>query len=549
MKNSKIKKLIYDADFFFERANERVDKCDYISAIHEYFRSLCLEPFNSWTMTEIGNCYRELLLYDSAIEWYKRALAYNKKCYTAAVGAVMCYVGIGKLDIATKYLDYCDGDDVAEMLQNIGDYYPPPEENRQEKSGFRLVSAVNSQKNMLTAKRHLVSGDFDSCAEYLEKIGPGSAEYCEAQYYLAFVYCEKNAIDKALAVSDEMLKVCPDNAKTYIVRIAVCHRLEMESEVNAAVEVLKVIKPDNFVDAMGIAICLCDLEMYEIAARFYEYACDIVPYWINARISLAITYNNIGKTVEAKDIMVMLCKVYPDDCTCRYYAHLIYESKGEKINVKNSFQTVASNEYFGKLFEVINDMDSLYEIEERYDSDDQFFLAVGSLFSSNAFDAIRSAARAFAPSEKLRPLLRQILVRGDVPLSLKSECLGWLLTFDRKREFALLVNDAVEFYRPVAPKQVTDIVVKAVYWRAYAVMRVVGINAEKQLKKGIVDILKNDEESLCDEHTVNENAACLAAMVCGDKPFYEIKEFCDLFGADQDKCLAIAKKWEQMKND
>ena len=139
----KIYKLNFDADYYYDRAEDFIDNGETEKAIYNYYRSLSLEPFNPWIMSDIGMCYYELGTVSEALEWFNRALAVYKNCYSAAFGIVRVMVALERNKTAERFIPLCSHEDLDGYIEN-GMFFDemddiPASDGESPSASFRLV--------------------------------------------------------------------------------------------------------------------------------------------------------------------------------------------------------------------------------------------------------------------------------------------------------------------------------------------------------------------------------------------------------------------------
>ncbi len=546
----KLLKLNYDADYFYGKAADLTDKGKSSEAIYYFYRALSLEPFNPWIMAEIGHCYYDMGVVRQALEWYHRALVYDKECDSACQGAANCFIALGRADIALDYLSRCSDVDLEDMLTDMETAATVDDGMFVEKKKrFEKLSVLRNEEYLNRAKLCLLANDLSTAEDWLKKIDENSKEFCESAYFLALIYCDSGRTDKALELSEKMKRICPNEGKTFVVCMAAYEKLGMNKERNEIIDYISKLQPSNYADALGIAICCSDLELYDIAAEFYEHCLSFQPYDKNSLVALALCYHNIGLNEKCKDLLIKASRLFPEDGVSKYYLRKTYEGEKEIINPLAAQVKDAPKEYFEQLTEDLRNL-SIAEMEDKYDAEDSYYDSIASLFVSDRYDILLGFVVSVAPSERFRPLFRQLLTRPEVPFILKCECLTWLLFFEKEKEFALFEDGRMVYCKPTDIR-LNNPIAKVVYWKTYSALRLLSVDfTEKDLKARVRLLLKRDENIFNDAASVNENVVCLASSLCGDVPFMELKQFCDLFEADSEKCVRIAQTWEVLqKND
>ena len=155
--------------------------------------------------------------------------------------------------------------------------------------------------------------------------------------------------------------------------------------------------------------------------------------------------------------------------------------------------------------------------------------------------AIVNFVSIIAPSNKLRPVLRELLVRSDTSVALKMECLTWLLVYDRKKEYAILGDDGAVVFEKARIITEENKVMKSVFCRAYAAMKIAHINLDRELKQHYAEMKATNRRLMGDYEYSRENAVWLCSSALGGAMSDKI---CRLLGADEKKYADIIEKWQ-----
>jgi|GEM_PF-4604218 len=544
-----IKKLKFDADYYYDKAEKYMDVGDPVNAVDYFCRSLALEPFNPWTIAEIATCYSSMGQHMHALAWYYRALAYEKNCDVAFLGIINFMASFGQSETAAYYLklsaETAAFDRITEEFDVDLDYDNPPE-NEEKRPIFKLAKQKRSEKYLSRAKRSLVTGDVKAAIENLERVEKDTPEFSEAAYYASLIRFDEGDFDKALDYGAALLEKDPDDSRGYVIRVAVYSKTGDLVKRDEAIAALMKIKPKNYVEAMGVAICFSDISLSQEAEHFYEIAAGFLPYEKNALVPLAQCYHNNGKHDKAKEVMVKLCKLNPEDYSCAWLARRLAADKG-RVEMLSEIPGEAKLSLSKEILGELSKYSTVDELERAFDASDELYEKITMLFSSTDFETIGYAAEVFALSGKLRPFLRQIPVRMDAPFAIKQKCVSLLLTYEKKREFAAYVGDVIRFFSPRLPKCTKNSYIVAAYWKAYSTLSLLGLGCEKNLfsvMRRWCERIERIGRSEC----VNEIAAILAMKAFEDgvgveasMTLHKLSDFCELFGAETDLCEEIMK--------
>lgn len=541
---TKIYKLVFNADYYYDKAADYTDEGNLVPAIYNYYRSLSLEPFNPWTMSDIGACYLELGLMSDALEWFNRALAIDKKCSSAAFGIVQIMAAAGKYKAAERLVPLCSREDLDGYLES-GEFFDSSAFLGSSDDGlFRIVDKDAGNRLLTSALSALQIGDVACAEEKLRRVDEKSKAYCEAAYYLALILYDRGDYEGALVVSERMIAVCSCDVKTYIIRIVVCLKLNMTEESERACSKLEKLEPGDFAECIGVAFCLSDIGLYDFALGFYEHAVKLQPYHKTALLLCALCLHNTGNADKCREAFVRACKLYPEDGLLASYARFTYENPNETIPLVSDLGGRTTAWYVGKFLQEIKQLKTVERIEEKYDEDDSFYDRMMGFLASGAGGAVEGFVQMISPSKRLRPICRELLVRENSSTTLKIECLTWLLVYEKRKEFALLEEDGTVGYCKASVVGETDDTARSVYCLACAATKIARIDVDRQLKNKFALMKKNDYEQLCDYETFRENAAWLCSLTLGSEAGEKISK---LIGADEAKFSRLAEKWENIK--
>lgn len=114
----KLLQLNCDADYYYNKGVDLADGGQAEKAVYYYYRSLSLEPYNPWTMAEIGMCYYDLRMYDDAVIWFNRALCHDKNCTAAAMGDLCAACKRVTLRARQRFLPLCEPEEVNAYVES-----------------------------------------------------------------------------------------------------------------------------------------------------------------------------------------------------------------------------------------------------------------------------------------------------------------------------------------------------------------------------------------------------------------------------------------------
>ena len=155
-----------------------------------------------------------------------------------------------------------------------------------------------------------------------------------------------------------------------------------------------------------------------------------------------------------------------------------------------------------------------------------------------------------AQSKYFHPLIRELLVDPEVNYYPKRECLATFLEYAQKKNFAMFLQDVVQFFKPHIPKVNAQPNYTTAYWIAYALcVFLVGENFEKKLNKAFKQLV--DSSFLLSVTGLNLEAEILAVLLLRTTelhPLFEDNKYiCKLLDADVNKYENLLEVYKTIK--
>lgn len=163
-------------------------------AIELYNRLLDIDPYSTFYWEELGKIYFRCEEYHKAIEAFEFVIAINgDECYYALYAVANCFFNIGNYERAEEY------------YHSIHERYP---------------ETVDPLFHMGMCRVNL--GDDDKALDYfiqaLTTIPEGTEEQAQIYSQMSLIFSRKGQHAKAVAYTDEALKICPNNAELIIMK-------------------------------------------------------------------------------------------------------------------------------------------------------------------------------------------------------------------------------------------------------------------------------------------------------------------------------------------
>lgn len=554
----KVQQLNYDADYYYDVGVQYADSGQSEKAVYYYYRSLSLEPYNPWTMAEIGMCYYDLKLIDEAIEWFNRALSHDKGCTAAALGSFMCCVYTGNFVGAERIMPLCDPEELnayvdSEEFEEITSAFKRSEQEKARINPFVSMDKFRESDVFRRVTEKINIGNLKGAEETLAEIKTDSSNYSEAAFLRAVIVCAEKNYEKLKEILSDMVRICPDDVRTSVVRAAVLH---IEGDYKAEAEEVGKLKnmPLDDVECCARAICFFgELDMYEAANAYVEHALDMDPWNKQLRIMSALANHNLKNHDVCRSKLCDLAMLYPEDGEITCLADMTFNMPDLKIPLTSDLKKSTSDYYVPKFLEEVAALGSMKEVEREYDGDDSFYDRMTAFFASGRGEYIIKIVPAVAANRRLRPILRELMVMANVPVSLKIDCMAALLKNEKKREFAVRLSDnAVEFTKVKMPKCEEG---AGVYRIARSALAFASLSQfEQKMLENLARMIQRNLTALSVEKDERINAAWLLLLTFGSEATF----FADMLGVPLRKVMEKASLWsgdaseeqnEESKND
>ena len=549
-KMEKMMQLNYDADYYYDIGIEYADSGRAEQAIYYFYRSLSLEPYNPWTIAELGLCYYDLKMYDEAISWFNRALCHDKDCTSAAIGCFMCYICMGNYTAAETFVPLCDTEELnayvdSEEFAEVTEQIRQRNEIKEKENEFVFMGKYREKKAFERAVEYAKIGNIEGATEALVEVDPKSGGYPEAAFMRAVFACAEKKYDRLSAIAKEMGDHCPDDEFTAIVKAMATH---VEGDEKAEVEAMKKLKIIKIADVsifMRAISCFEDLGMLEAADMFVDRALKIEPMNKKLRIMSALCSHNLKRHDECRRKFCDLNRLFPEDGGISCLADMTLRMPDLHMPITVDLRAGVSDYYVPKFLEELASLGDWDAVEKKYDEDDGFYDRMMAFFTSGRGEFIEKIVPAVSLNKRLSPILRELMVMPSVPVTLKIQCMASLLKNERKREFAVQSDDitALEFVKVKMPRMNESL---DVYRIARSALAFASLSQfEYKLLNKFIGVREHIGKVLDRDGYESVNAAWLLLAVFGKDAMF----FLDMLGVSERQLMELEPEWKGEMNE
>ncbi len=536
---TKIHKLHNDADYYFNKGVTYSDNGEYTKAIDCFYRAYESDADEDRleTLLEIGACYAMLSQHSSALNCYYKILAIDSKNEMAFVGIISSLIALNKNSEAIYYINYTDSKNI------IGEDYDVSVTSRKD---FKVVGKYDREATVFVARKLIANGEYAYAKKILEEVPPQSKDYVEALNLIAMIYLGEEKFLSSALVCDTILEKAPTDVNALTTKIVSLHYANNIKERDSVVKDLVAINFEKEQDIKKIATCMQQIKNEEYALKYYKKLSELSPYEKDTNLTLALLYHNVNKNELAHSILVRLAKIYPDCETVRYFAQNLKEE--EKFDITPIIPQDEQERRFNEVNDRLSSLKTVERVVNYTKKHKEFYLLLKWLINSPQHKIAGHVASFLAQSQYFHPMIRELLVSPNVSYAVKKSCLPDFLETAQKKNFAMFLQDVLQFFKPHQPKLDVPDVIKSAYWTVYANCAFFTVDFDKQLnttyKQFAKRILNCSNEEIINVLDENLLSALLAYETRLHPVFYEKKSVCHLFEADEKTFELVVSLYE-----
>ncbi len=527
---TQIHRLQNNSNYYFTKGMFYSDNGEYTKAIDCFYRSYEQDDGkdSADTLLEIGACYAMLGEHHSALKMYYRALAIDAKSESAFVGIISSLIELNRNPEAIYYINYSDAKNI------IGEDYDVSVTNNKN---FKVVGKYDREAIIYVARKLMNSGENAYAKKLLEEIPPQSRDYIEALNLLAMIYLSEEKFVSSALVCDTVLEKLPNDINALTTKIVALHYVGDFVKRDEIIERLDNVGVTKEQDIKKVANCMQQVKNEKYTLKYYLKLLDFTPYDKIANLLVAILYHNMGKHSLAHHVMVKLSKLYPDCEKVKYFA-LNLREENDKFDIVPDIPQSEQERRFNDINETLSSLKTVERVANYVKKHKEFYYSLRWIIMSSQVKIAGHISAFLAQSTYFHPLIRELLVNPDVNYYAKRECLAPFLEFAQKKNFALFLQDIVQFFKPRQPKIKVSNELNTAYWKVYSSCVFLVCDFDKalnhQYKEFAITIM-----SLPFEKTVSfgvEELSALLAFVTKLHPIFTDKHaVCNLFEADEKK--------------
>ena len=436
---NRVLKFEKNADFYFNRHLKAFDKGDLIDSLSNIRSAIEKDPTNSEYQFYLAETLSEMFLYEDSNYILFKLLEKNERFDGDVVFDIAVNLfNLGDYDKSEetflKYIsDYPDGT----RIEDAQEAYELLLESHQEQPPI-IKDATLESANL--GKKLLDSGKFAEAVDIMTPLAKNNPGAAFLQNNLALAHFCLGETSKAIAISENMLKLQPTNIHT-ICNLAIFYSTEDLEKAREYCTLLDGEKTDDEADLNKMLLTYCEVGLHENVYQIAKDILEINPYEKRLLFIFAAACSNTGRLSESIDAYMKILYIDPSDTIAQYYKNKVQRvydvSAGIPVEQQYIYQVPISEVH--RRLSYLHAESSKGELNMRllWAGDENFanLLVWGLYFSDHEIKKVCSEIIAAFHDEKSDEILRRYLMDSLEPDTIKSELFITMNKFGYKQPY------------------------------------------------------------------------------------------------------------------
>ncbi len=552
----KIIKGRFDADSFYDRAVNCIEKERYIEAIGYVNTAIKLGGDKIEYLLDLGDCYRVLGITDRALKCYFKILSKNKYFEEAYVGIMQAFIEIDRPEMSLFYLS---------MGLNVGalgpDYEPDEEALREDyqldvsvserapASEFKLLSKNDCSEKIDFAKKLLLSGQSMLAKQIAEDVPKESRQFIDAQKIIASIEYASENIAAALEICDKILCTCPYDTFALSVKMAALHELGGVDGVEEIAKTLDSVSVTKKEDLLRIAMSFSEVGDNVRCARFYKRLNDEYPYVREIMLPCAIAHYNCKNQALALSLVHDMKKLFPSDPVVAYYCRHIVDARVDNIPVLTELPEGEKLRRLHRIEECFAQLQHLESVTERLDKDEELREMVVWMLTNPCSKISANVAGFLVQDEYWQNFIADLLLEPYLSAAAKKEYLMAYLKSTECSSFSILIGEVFQTFKIRIPKCDDTPKLRDCYYDTFATLAFITYEFSKKLNRAYKTLVKKMSEPDFVPTKLDNNVVCatLCYMSKAHKMLDSQRNCCEIFDCKEEDLKEFLRRLDLEK--
>ena len=493
-----------DADTYFDLAEDALDAGDYINAVH-YFYIAHKKGGGTDALFFLGETYSDMGEYEEALNYLFLALDSRPDCPDINNAIANCFLSMNDEDTALFYSwTGMSVDSYNElMFERDNGFY------KESQNKIRLLEK-NDQMLIDIAAKLLSAGDRKYAKELLQTIKPESEDFLKACNLLIMIALEDKKADEALEIIQIALGQNKEQKKESGVFLEfrcwaiVAYYMQKDKEnKDRAIEIVESTNLDYHASRAAV-YSYAKINDYKRIGRHIENVLKDDAFNKNMRVMLSVSHHLGGDNVRAKEEIVAVSKLFPNDIAIKEIA-LAIAQKRKGLILAALIDKKTTGDWIDDIEEGLT-LISKGRYEDVPEKDD-FRKKIEWAFQSRLNSLIAHAALVLASIKEFRLFLLTKLIDYELETASKKVILYSLLVSNMVGKFGIVIDG---FYQKIGFKRLKT-ENRAIY-RAYCKTFATLVFMENGFENRLFNAVKKIEQRFL-ELDIGENDDMLAALL------------------------------------
>ena len=230
----------------------------------------------------VAYCYQQLEDFDSAIEYYIKALNLNKKSPTLYNNIGVCFRKVERFEEAIEAF-------------TIASKIEPNQSSIYENKGVTYDYLNNHEKAVESYNKSI-------------ELEPSNPSIYNNKAYSLFLL---NRLDESLETYNKSIEIAPSNPVTHYYKGTVLERLQRWEEAITSYNESLEINPLSYLCQDSVGVCYLQLNQFEKALNAFTLAVQINPSFHVGIVNRAYTLRLLGRIAESVSLYLTVLPFFP----------------------------------------------------------------------------------------------------------------------------------------------------------------------------------------------------------------------------------------------
>lgn len=460
---TKVFKFEATTEEYLKRADAFLERRDFMNAADNYFRVYDMAGDNVRAMIGMGEVYRFTLDCDQSLIWYMRALATDDTVPEIYVGLARLFHDMGPdfFDSTVYYYKYA-------LSKGAATYALIAACRRWERDGFEPIyeadspHGINEALKFRRSDRYFKNGAICTAYQMMDRGKVPSNQFAESRRMLLRMDYDRFDYEKVLDTALSILEYAPNDFQARMYAAEAYHYLGKKKRCD---EMYKGAVPNDFdafpsdfgeFDDYIVAACVASkVGAHDDSVRYMQKIVEYLPYDRNALLRLAESYANVGDLSKARETIIDVLRLYPDDEAIKFYRDEIMNTRTRtKYILSDTIPDAAADKKESELFALTDECETagMETVYEAALADDKLYGDFKWIFQEGDYERQIEMGAKLGCCRLFHPLLSKVLLQPLVEENIKYAIVRGMVRSSEKLTLKIACDSLLNTVYYVRPK-------------------------------------------------------------------------------------------------